>query len=64
MKLRYDEMLPSFAFNFSLRRYNTGVIWLFFSHSTSCLKNAGRGHRKVGWCRLTLTKPVLKAPLV
>eukprot|EP00227_Mantoniella_beaufortii_P019537 CAMPEP_0197587524 /NCGR_PEP_ID=MMETSP1326-20131121/9128_1 /TAXON_ID=1155430 /ORGANISM="Genus nov. species nov., Strain RCC2288" /LENGTH=823 /DNA_ID=CAMNT_0043152265 /DNA_START=244 /DNA_END=2712 /DNA_ORIENTATION=+ len=23
-----------------------GVIWLFFSHSTSCLKNAGRGKRK------------------
>ena len=49
MKLNYDEPLSSFAFNLNLRRYMKGDADL---------------HDEVGRCRLTASKPALKARLV
>jgi len=52
LKQKYDNLLSSFAFNFNSRRYNSarGVLTCYGI--------------KVGWCRLTVSKPVLKACLV
>jgi len=63
LKLQYDELLSNFAFNFNLRRYIKAASSLvkvvmrrrtFFS-STWLLS------RKAGRCRLTVSKPELKA---
>ena len=51
LKLRYDELLSNFASNFNLRRYIPGSDQAFFTS-------------KVGRCRVTVSKPVLKAPMV
>jgi hypothetical protein len=50
LKLTYDGPLSSFAFIFNLRRYT-------MSKSKSSSSSVGR-------CRLTLSKPELKARLV
>ena len=54
--------LPSFAYNFSLRRYSPGVDTYLkmllrdnFLHSDL---------HPVGPCRFTVSKPVFKAPMV
>ena len=70
-------MLSNFAFNFNLRRYNLVVL---FTSSATVIQFAVLGQLLVGhsaWfgalclvasvvgrCRLTLSKPVLKAPMV
>jgi hypothetical protein len=53
LKLRFDKLLSSFAFNFNLRRYIT----------VGQVLNEALGD-KVGRCRLTVSNPVLKARLV
>jgi hypothetical protein len=53
LKLEYDKLLSSVAFNLSLRRYNeVNVI------------ESARLADEVGRCRFTVSKPVLKAPTV
>jgi len=51
LKLKYDELLSIFAFNFNLARYSTGA-------------GLEQLLRQVGWCRLTVSNPALKAPMV
>ena len=51
MKLKCDEPLSNFAFNFNLRHYTLAANVLAFRH-------------EVGRCRFTVSNPVLKAPLV
>jgi hypothetical protein len=51
LKLKCDEPLSSIAFKFNLRRYVEG-------------KACNALLLKVGRCRLPVSKPVLKAPLV
>jgi len=53
LKLKYEKSLSNFAFKLNLRRYIEG-------HFT-CVEC---GKTPVGRCRLTLSKPVLKAPVV
>ena len=53
MKLKYDELLSNVAFNFNVRRYAEDEI--------QGPVNLGV---KVGRCRLTVSKPELKARLV
>jgi hypothetical protein len=54
LKLQHSETLSNFAFKTNLRRY------------TLALDNAALKLSKsmVGRCRLTLSKPVLKAPML
>jgi len=54
LKLTYDDTLTNFAFNFNLRRY-TEVLSMTAELKPYCM---------VGRCRLTVSKPVLKAPMV
>ena len=56
LKLKYDKLLSSFAFNFNLRRYNTESDHLFHLNYAVTLFNAS----EVGRCRFTASKPVLK----
>jgi len=63
LKLEYDEALSNFAFNFNLRRYTVVKLvderaafdLAFFDINMPIM---------VGRCRLTVSKPVLKAPMV
>jgi len=48
LKLKYDNLLSSFAFKFNLRLYMEEIVY----------------QRQVGRCRLTVSKPALKAPEV
>ena len=57
MKLRYDGPLSNLAFNFNLRRYTV------VAKTTARLQNID-GVYKVGRCRLSISKPVLKALMV
>jgi len=60
LKLKYDGPLSNFGFNFSLRRYIVVSVRGTMSVQdciTDCMY-------KVGWCRLTVSNPVLKAPMV
>ena len=72
LKLECDDPLSNFAFNFNLRNYNE-VKWqaLVKSVQHTTLYKAGGLRRgrldvkaMVGRCRFTLSKPVLKAPMV
>jgi len=47
-KRKCDKLLPSFAFNFILRRYIKGKTSNFFNEDLDTLKI------KAGWCRLKL----------
>jgi hypothetical protein len=69
LKLKCDEPLSNGAFNFNLRRYNSG------GHaSVAILGRSGRSKQvhaasiadgsAVGRCRLSVSKPELKARLV
>jgi hypothetical protein len=55
LKLKYDELLSPFAFNFNLRRYSTA------SNAAHLLLELLGQHpamrRVVGRCRLTLSNP-------
>jgi len=68
LKLRHDELLTKIGFNFNLRRYTTemilssaicGVIYALCAGQPLCILGATARR-----CRLTLSKPVLKAPMV
>ena len=50
LKLEHDKPLSNFAFKFNLRRYNTEEL-------------RREQETPVGRCRLTVSKPVLKAPV-
>jgi len=52
LKLKYDEPPSNFAFNVNLRRYN------LFRRCAPLIT------RVVGRCRLPVSKPVLKAPML
>jgi hypothetical protein len=47
LKLKSDELLSSFAFNFNMRRYSKGGPYLAKMRISFV----------VGWCRLTLSNP-------
>ena len=49
LNLEYDGLLSSSALSFNLRR---------------CTKGKRTRNNKVGRCRLTVSKPLLKAPMV
>jgi len=61
-KLKYDKPLSSFAFNFNLHRYIKGDGKFFFTQDDT--KRWQQDNYEVGRCRLTVSKPVLKAPMV
>jgi len=72
LKLKYDELLSSFAFKFNLRRYNMVDAWLsakmcvnkaFDAHGNWVSWDGGGTHRYLncyhaaaGRCRLTQAK--------
>ena len=62
LKLKCDVTLSIFAFNFNLRRY-TKEKALVVAEARWSLAMAGV-NVKVGRCRLTASKPVLKVPTV
>jgi len=59
LKPRYDELLSNFAFKFNLRHYTTVQATLEEDHSNFVV-----AMNTVGRCRLTLSKPELKARLI
>ncbi len=78
MKLKYHELLSTFAFNFNLRRYIKVLRPAFvtadndggyiapagaIAYVTPDFGN-GRYELEVGRCRLTVSKPVLQASMV
>ena len=71
MKLKCDESRSNFAFNVNLRRYNEAIAYLK-STTTINVTNGdalavsfnGEALDVVGQCRLPVSKPVLKAPMV
>ena len=69
MKLEYDGLLSSFAFNFNLRRFNLEALQWARAHgcpwmSDECASTAYKhGHHEAGRCRLTVSTSVLKAHL-
>ena len=71
LKLKYDKLLSSVAFNWNLRRYISGAIstlgraWLRRTTRRRWIGTPARQTRvTVGRCRLTVSKPGLKAPMV
>ena len=73
MKLNCDILLSNSAFKFNLRRYNKDAEAVALRrHDGVLLRLKGDGKRysvalrddKVGPCRLTVSKTVLKAPMV
>jgi hypothetical protein len=65
LKLQSDVLLSTSAFKFNLRRY-TGVIRENMNMERRKVWLPGKDGLtdKVRWCRLTVSKPVLKAPTV
>ena len=61
LKLHYDELLSSLAFKLNLRRYNKVV---YCARAKTLITGELSNVNTVGRCRLTLSKPVLNAPLV
>ena len=59
MKLKYDKPLSNFAFKFNLRRY----VMHHYDAAIAALSTSGLDI-SVGRCRLTVSKPELKARLV
>ena len=66
MKLQYDETLSNFALKFSLRRYTKAEVRLMARRCAHKWTQAAAAQAatKVRRCRLTVSKPVLKAPVV
>jgi hypothetical protein len=56
LRLKYEVLLSGFAFNFNLRRYS--------EEQCGELRMRGAVQVMVRRCRLTLSKPLLKAPMV
>jgi len=55
LNLIHDELLSNVAFKFNLRRYT--VEQMVTDHAAVV-------EQMVGWYKLTVSKPVLKAPMV
>ena len=68
LKLEYDKLLSSFAFNFNLRRFMEDKNRTEFSVIDGVryfhTGDIGAFTAKVRRCRLTVSKPVLTAPMV
>ena len=69
MILKYDEPLSNFAFNFNVRRYiEEGHVPDVAPalDKGGCMdgNQSSLAQLTVGRCRLTVSKPVLKAPMV
>jgi hypothetical protein len=66
LKPKYDEPLSHFAFNFKLRRYNLELVLTAPRLDTmwDMLQRDPYAGPEVGLCRLTVSKPALKAPMV
>ena len=75
LKLKYDELLSSFAFNFNLRRYTMNdsrakeargkIKALLTANHAWCIHHTMMAEDfKVRRCRLPVSNPVLKAPMV
>ena len=58
LKLKYDELLSRFAFKFNLRHYTE--VWMNLNN-VACW---GKFNVTVRRCSLTVSKLVLKAPMV
>jgi len=63
LKLKHYNPLSRFAFNFNLRRYISDSCTSAALANMSSSGNPAAAHA-VGQCRLTVSKPVLKAPMV
>ena len=63
LKLNPDELLLKFAFKFKMRRFIKGSARGTFNENTifACGQS---GIAVVGRCRLPVSEPVLKAPMV
>ena len=59
-----DELLSNFAINFNLCRYSEVISTGQSRDATERQRSAGQRAAEVGRCRLTVTKPTLKAPTV
>ena len=57
LKLKCDELLSSFAFNFNLRRYNTGAPVPSTVMPAPEPRAPLSGPAPVGWRSLTLSNP-------
>jgi hypothetical protein len=75
LNVTYDEALSDFVFNCNLRRYTVEAIRLVIRAGADtgfrADKRAGdaAGHTALSWasagqCWLTVSKPVLKAPMI
>jgi len=78
LKLKYHELLSTIAFNFNLRRYSEALLMKRLGkEANSGARRRLRSEKadenadekadkitKVGQCRLRVSKPVLKAPMV
>ena len=60
LKLTYDELLSTFAFKFNVRRCSPVAARV----CATAGRPDGVAAPKVGQCRLTVSEPVLKAPMV
>jgi hypothetical protein len=65
LKLNYDEALSNFAFKFSLRCYSMAGVKVSTSQYDETVKSCVHMlcHLLVGRCRLSVSKPALKAPI-
>ena len=61
MKLQYDEPVSNVALKFKLRRYIWGESLADYTQYKLSTRD-GQVSAKVGRCRLTVSKPMLKAP--
>jgi hypothetical protein len=59
LKLKGDEPLSNVAFNLAMRRYTTGLSTEQFAGAICDMTQP-----EVGLCRLTVSKPEMKARLV
>jgi hypothetical protein len=64
LQLKYNEPLSNFAFNFHLRRYIKGMAELGATRAALYREHVRTKSAWVGRCRLTVSKPELKARLV
>ena len=59
-----DELLSSFIFAFSLSRCMAELLNFVFTTFDDALEAFGSAVYKVGQCRLSVSRPVLRAPMV
>ena len=70
LKLQYDEPPSNFALKFNLRRYTLLSYRLYdpllavAAVPTQSRRILALASLLVGWCRLTVSKPVLEVPMI